>query len=173
MVKKSKTKAIFENESLILYNDLYQYAFSITRNKDDAKDLVQEVYLKAYKNIDKFKLGTNARAWLYKIMYNHFCSQYRKKTKIKFIADDYNVENIKVVENKISKVEIIDSINNLGKKYKFISVLFFLNEFSYSEIEKITELKLGTVKSRIYRSRELIKDEIDHRLKYRLYLKAV
>ncbi len=162
-----------KNQFPIHYNDLLTYAFRLIKNKDDAQDLVQETYCKAYSNIDKFTIGTNARAWLYRILYNQFCNQRRKKSIVWEHSIKYSTKNCTVEQNIISEVEIIDSMNNLDEKYKIISILFFTKEFSYNEIKKVTDLKLGTVKSRIYRSRQILKDEISLIKRNRLLLKAV
>ncbi len=168
-----KEYSALKNKIPHFYKALIRYAFKLTRNEDDANDLVQDTFYKAYANIDKFTLGTNIRAWLYKILYNQFCTQYRKKSVIKDNFVEYNFDKSTAVKNNITKAEIIDSIYNLDTKYKIISLLYFTKEFSYSEIEKVTELKLGTVKSRVYRSRVILKDVIDQRNRNRAFLKAV
>ena len=155
------------------YKALIRYAFKLTKNNDDAKDLVQDTFYKDYANIDKFTLGTNVRAWLYKILYNQFCTQSRKKSVVKDNFAEYNFGKSTVIKNNMSKAEIIDSIYNLDTKYKIISLLFFTKEFSYSEIKKVTDLKLGTVKSRVYRSRVILRDQIEQRNRNRALLKAV
>ncbi len=162
-----------KEQTLCHYDDLLRYAYKLTKNKDDAKDIVQETFYKAYANFDKFTIGTNLRAWLFKILYNQFCTQYRKKSNTMEVSENNIVENSSMPDNKISESEIIYSICNLDKKYKMISLLFFLNEYTYSEIENLTNLKLGTVKSRIFRSRDILRDKIDRKIKARTYLKAV
>ena len=72
---------IFEEEFLPQIDALYTFAYHLTYNEDDANDLVQETYLKGYRFIDKYIEGTNAKAWLFKILKNAFINQYRKKSK--------------------------------------------------------------------------------------------
>ncbi len=173
MNNNSTVSVSLKSELPHYYSDLMRYAFKLIKNKDDAQDLVQETFYKAYSNIDKFRLGTNARAWLYKILFNLFCTQYRRKSIVWENSIKNNTENCTVAQNIISESEIIDSMNNLDEKYKIISILFFTKEFSYNEIRKVTALKLGTVKSRLHRSRRILRDEIVQRNKNRSFLNAV
>ena len=79
-IKPSKEQ-VFETEFLPQIDSLYNFAFHLTYNEDDANDLVQETYLKAFRFIEKYDKGTNAKAWLFKILKNAFINQYRRKSK--------------------------------------------------------------------------------------------
>jgi RNA polymerase sigma-70 factor (ECF subfamily) len=72
---------VFNKELMPQINALYNFAYHLTYNEEDANDLVQETYMKAYRFIDKYIAGTNAKAWLFKILKNAFINQYRKKIK--------------------------------------------------------------------------------------------
>jgi len=71
---------VFEREFFPQINALYNFAYHLTYSEEDSNDLVQETYLKAYKHIDKYQKGTNAKAWLFRILKNAFINEYRKKT---------------------------------------------------------------------------------------------
>ncbi len=78
---KIKRDNIFQLEFLPQVDALYNFAFHLTYNEDDANDLVQETFLKAYRFIDSYQQGTNAKAWLFKILKNGFINEYRKRSK--------------------------------------------------------------------------------------------
>ena len=78
--EKQKVK-IFDEEFLPHIDSMYNFAYRLTFDEDDAKDLVQETYLKAFRFIDSFQEGTNAKAWLFRILKNSFINDFRKKSK--------------------------------------------------------------------------------------------
>ena len=82
------TPEVFEAETMAHINDLYRTAVRLTRDATEADDLVQETYMQAWKSFDKYELGTNCRAWLYKILFNKFDHHRRKKyTQAKYIQE--------------------------------------------------------------------------------------
>ena len=83
-LSKSSKDRIFNKEFLPQMDALYNFAFHLTLDEDDANDLVQETFLKAYRFIDSYQQGTNAKAWLFKILKNGFINEYRKKNKATF-----------------------------------------------------------------------------------------
>src|SRR5690606_30820764 len=83
---------IFDKEFLPHIDSMYNFAYRITFDKDDAKDLVQETYLKAYRFIESFQQGTNAKAWLFRILKNSFINDFRKKSKEPAKVDYQDVE---------------------------------------------------------------------------------
>src|ERR1044071_10395891 len=84
--------AIFHDEFMPHINSMYNFAYRLTLDSDDAKDLVQDTYLKAYRFIDSFQKGTNAKAWLFRILKNSFINDYRKKSKEPNKVDYQEVE---------------------------------------------------------------------------------
>lgn len=88
---KEKGK-IFNNEFLPHINSMYNFGYRLTLDRDDAKDLVQDTYLKAYRFIESFQKGTNAKAWLFRILKNSFINDYRKKSKEPNKVDYQEVE---------------------------------------------------------------------------------
>src|SRR5688500_20194965 len=82
----------FEQAAMPYVDSLYNTAYRMTRNSEDAEDLVQETYLKAYKYYDKFEEGTNFKAWLFKIMKNTFINNYRKKQQAPALSDFAEIE---------------------------------------------------------------------------------
>ena len=161
----------FKNEAEPHMDALYNFALSLTANKDDAHDLVQETYIKAFKFFDKFETGTNCKAWLFRIMKNTYINDYRKRTKQPEKIDYKDIENfyeeIKAsfvnnnhLEEEIFKNllgdEITNAIASLSDDFKTVIILCDLEGFSYEEIAEITDSPIGTVRSRLHRARKIL-----------------
>ena len=157
------TPEIFEAETMQHINDLYRTALRITRDASEADDLVQETYLQAWKSFDNYELGTNARAWLYKILFNKFDHHRRKKyTQAKYIqgADDLvfgMAAWTAPVPQDLTDEEVIAALNKLPDHYRSVVLLADVHEFDYKEVAAILEIPIGTVMSRLSRARGQLK----------------
>jgi RNA polymerase sigma-70 factor (ECF subfamily) len=131
--------------------------------------------MKAYRFIDKYIAGTNAKAWLFKILKNAFINQYRKKSKkpstvdfddviLKHEAEDGRYTGSDNFHEQILEQmmgdEITIAINALPVDFKTIILLSDIEEFSYEEIAKIIDIPIGTVRSRLHRARNLLKEKL-------------
>lgn len=167
--------AVFENELLPQINALYNFAFHLCYNEDDANDLVQETYLKAYRFVDKYIQGTNAKAWLFKILKNAFINQYRKKskrpTKVDYeeIASYHDAEDASYVDffdlreeifQGMMGDEVTNAINALPLDFRTVILLCDIEGFTYEEISKIVDIPIGTVRSRLHRARNMLKEKL-------------
>jgi RNA polymerase sigma-70 factor (ECF subfamily) len=152
---------------------LHSFAYNLTKNVEDAKDLYQETAFRAMTNKEKFRPGTNFKAWLFTIMKNIFINNYRKKTKANTIMD--STDNLYYInsgsatisngaESNIMMKELITMIDELDDSVR-IPFLMHYQGFKYQEIAEQLELPLGTVKSRIFFARKELKDVIGKRYK--------
>ena len=156
------------------YRDqLYKSALRMTRSVEDAEDLIQETYLKAYKYYDRFAEGTNFKAWLFKIMKNTFINSYRKRKlqppKVDFDEVHEGLEETLVEQAQASLAdpeswmmsvemdsEVRDALLGLPHDYKMVVLLADLEGFAYKEIADILAVPVGTVMSRLYRGRRML-----------------
>ncbi|MGB0862980.1 MAG: RNA polymerase sigma factor [Saprospiraceae bacterium] len=147
---------------------LHSFAYNLTKNVEDAKDLFQETAFRAMTNRDKFRDGTNFKAWLFTIMKNIFINNYRKKMKANTIIDStdnmfYINSGKNAVSNSASSSIMMDElskmIEGLDDSIK-IPFMMHYEGFKYQEIADKLELPLGTVKSRIFFARKELKDVI-------------
>ncbi len=150
---------------------LNTFAYNLTKNAEDAKDLFQETALRAIKNKDKFRPGTNLKAWLFTIMKNIFINNYRKKAKSKTIHDStdnmfylnsgsVNIDN--GADSNIMMKELLSMIDGLDESLREPFLMHYQG-FKYQEIADDLSLPLGTVKSRIFFARKSLKEQIHAR----------
>jgi RNA polymerase sigma-70 factor (ECF subfamily) len=160
------TPEVFEAETMAHINDLYRTAVRLTRDTSEADDLVQETYMQAWKSFDKYELGTNCRAWLYKILFNKFDHHRRKKyTQAKYIqeADELIFANSTFtapIPEHLTDTEIIAALNKLPDHYRSVVLLADVHEFDYKEVAQILDIPIGTVMSRLSRARQQLKKSL-------------
>ena len=158
----------FNNKLINMEERLERFALSLTADMDDAKDLLQETYLKAILNRDKFTEYTNLKAWVYTIMKNSFINNYRrsvrKQTTIEQLKDEQNRSFIKEShtgnpESDLSANEIREYIERLEDEFR-IPFQMYQTGYKYKEIAEELNLKIGTVKSRIFFGRKKLMEQI-------------
>ncbi len=161
----------FNNQFNQLSTLLHSFAYNLTKNMEDAKDLYQETAFRAISNKDKFRPGTNLKAWLFTIMKNIFINNYRKKSKANTIVDStdnmYYINSGKnTIRNKgesnIMMKELWYMVGDLEDGIRIPFVMHY-EGFKYQEIAEHLELPLGTVKSRIFFARKELKKVIHRR----------
>lgn len=172
---KKQKHELFNNEFMPHINSMYNFAYRLTFDEDDANDLVQDTYLKAFRFIDSFQQGTNAKAWLFRILKNSFINDYRKKTKEPSKVDYQEVEtyyNSDEVDRQITPDlrveslqdmmgdEISNALNALDVDFRTVIILCDLEGFKYDEMAKILDIPIGTVRSRLHRARNLLKEKL-------------
>lgn len=161
----------FQNKFDQMSQVLQSFAYNLTKNGEEAKDLFQETAYRALTNRDKFRPGTNFKAWLFTIMKNIFINNYRKKVKANTIFDstdnNFYINSGKNIvrngsESNIMMKELWRMINDLDESIRIPFVMHY-EGYKYQEIADDLDLPLGTVKSRIFFARKALKEKINAR----------
>jgi RNA polymerase sigma-70 factor (ECF subfamily) len=181
----------FRNGDVPFADALYGAALRLTRNRQDAEDLLQETYLKAYAHYDSFTEGTNLKAWLFRILKNAFINSYRHRrvepaeisyagsgnaselaleSAVQRRAPEDNPEHDLVTASMDGSVAA--AIRALPEEFRMVVELADLQDFSYRDVANILEIPLGTVMSRLYRGRRLLEDALREYGLRRNYLHA-
>jgi len=163
----------FKNEFMPHIEALKTFAFHLTYNEADADDLIQETYMKAFKFMDKYEKGTNAKAWLFKILKNAYINEYRKKVKSPQKVDVDDVGLVKTTENQNERLkadlrddiytnelgdEVTKALDKLPEDFRTVILLCDIEGFSYEEMSKIIDIPVGTIRSRLFRARNALKE---------------
>lgn len=163
--------AEFEAEAMPHMDLLYNFALRTTGDPDDAKDLLQETYLKAYRFWDKYEKGTNIRAWLFRIMKNSYINRYRKETREPDKVDYEDVENfydsIRDDSKETSDLqqrmfgnllgdEVTTALQELPDDFRTVVILCDIEGLTYEEIAEFLNCPIGTVRSRLHRGRKML-----------------
>lgn len=162
------TEAEFSEEALPHLNDLYRAAVRLLMNRDEAEDLVQEVYLQAWKSFERYEQGTNCKAWLFKIMF-HKLDHHRRRlfARGKYITDgdDEMLESVayeQPVNQYLQDEEILAALGKLPLNYRMVILLTDVEEFSYKEAALVLNIPIGTVMSRLSRARKQMREHLAH-----------
>ncbi|MCT1554711.1 sigma-70 family RNA polymerase sigma factor [Corynebacterium sanguinis] len=164
----------FTEEAMPLLDQLYGGALRMTRNPQDAEDLVQETYLKAFNAFESFKPGTNLKAWLYRIMTNAYINTYRKKQRrptetstedmtdhqlyTTSSHDSTGLESAEVAALKgMPNGRISEAFDELNEDYRMVVYMADVEDMAYKEIAEALDIPLGTVMSRLHRGRKQLR----------------
>ncbi|MCB0837640.1 MAG: RNA polymerase sigma factor [Bacteroidetes bacterium] len=151
-----------------LQPSLMPIAFKFTRDEENARDLLQETLLKAFRNKDKFRDGTNLKAWLYTIMRNTFITHYHRVIRHNTFTDPTEDQHFlnattKSVKNDaystLAMEEITEAVEGLSYVYQTPFMMYYLG-YKYHEIADILEIPIGTVKNRIHIARKQLKSQL-------------
>ena len=176
---KELSKEILTKEVLTNLSALQRFAFSLCQHKQEAEELVSETVVKAFENRTQLKSEEKIKQWLFRILNNLFISNYRKTKNRKAIdLPELSDQSFSLFEqvgmssftdggtpeksfiSKITKERIYEAINELPEEFRTTIVLCDVNEFSYTEIAAITQVSIGTVRSRIARARNLLQKKL-------------
>lgn len=170
----AELKDRFTKDALQYLDQLYGAAMKMTRNPQDAQDLVQETFLKAFAAFESFTEGTNLKAWLYRIMTNSYINVYRKKQREPFVqaADELEdwqlagANSTTAMSSKSAEAEALErtpsdvvtkALNDLPEDRRMVVYLADVEGFSYQEIADIMQTPTGTVMSRLHRGRKQLR----------------
>jgi RNA polymerase sigma-70 factor, ECF subfamily len=169
-------RAAYEAACLPLSNELYATGLRLTRNPDDARDLVQETLLRAMVAWDSFEAGTNVRAWLYRILTNSFINIYRKRRRhqrfaverptdtlmaVFGTADDCEPCPTETMTEALLSDEVKAALDHLGPDYREVVERADLSGERYKDIADALSVPIGTVMSRLFRARRQLEGELE------------
>lgn len=169
--EEKKLNEEFEREAVPHMDSLFNFALKMTGDSDDASDLLQETYLKAFRFWDKFEKGTNCKAWLFRIMKNTYINTYRKNTKEPDKVDYEEIENFyenikpsstdsahleKDIYDNLLDDELSEAISSLPEDFRTVVILCDIEGYTYDEIADFVDVPVGTVRSRLHRARKML-----------------
>ncbi len=164
----------FEELAMPLFGQLYNFAHWLTHNREEAEDLVQETYVKALKGFSSFELGTNFRAWIYRILRNTFLTS-RKGLKVTMtvpldVEEDGQEAAIEpdtpetILFARANQEQLVSAMDALPVHFREILLLCEVEEMSYQEIAETLSVPTGTVMSRLSRARKALRDRLRNQL---------
>jgi RNA polymerase sigma-70 factor (ECF subfamily) len=176
IASSARDKVRFEEEALVLADQVYRVARRLVGTREEAEDLVQETYARAFRSWSSYTPGTNLRAWLLRILTNLNLDRGRKIQRTPDLQPleegDYYLANRmaesqgeqaldqdKVVE-RLSQDSIVTALSSLPHDFRDVVVLVDIGEFSYADSAQILDIPIGTVMSRLHRGRRLLKQRL-------------
>lgn len=153
----------FQDLILEHMNALYNFAWRLTGNKEQAEDLVQEAALRGFKHFGKYESGTNFKAWMMTILRNIFINQYRKTTRepnkvsYEVIEDFVSLPDPRSAEEEIFGEHVQGALDQLPEELRTVVNLFYVEGLSYKEIAGVMQCPIGTVMSRLHMARQTLK----------------
>jgi RNA polymerase sigma-70 factor (ECF subfamily) len=171
-VAEERSSTVFEQLAMPLFDRLYNFARWLTQNRDEAEDLVQETYVKALKGFSSFSVGTNFRAWIFRILRNTFLNS-RTGLKAATVSLEQQDDPALPVDNETPETILIDrtserllqeAIEELPVQYREVLLLCEVEEMSYQEIATTLTIPIGTVMSRLSRARRALREAVKRKL---------
>jgi RNA polymerase sigma-70 factor (ECF subfamily) len=171
---EARDRVRFEEDALGLSDQIYRVARRLTSSREEAEDLVQETYARAFRNWRSFQTGTNLRAWLFRILTNLNIDRGRREQRAPDMQPmeegDYFLYNRleetggepqeeKIVE-RLSQDSVVQALASVPHDFRDVIVLVDIGEFSYRDAAQILDIPVGTVMSRLHRGRRILKHEL-------------
>ncbi len=155
----------FQTEALPHLNDLFRTASRLIGDRARAEDVIQEVFLQAWKSFDRFEAGTNCRAWLFKILFHCVNHHRRKWFRFPLLKDteefiEANLTYSEPVPEHLTDEDILEALDGIPADFRAVVILVDVEEFSYKEAAEILAVPAGTVMSRLSRGRKLLREQL-------------
>lgn len=172
---ESKKQQEFNNEVIPHLDAMYNFAVRLTTDANDAEDLVQDAIVKAYRFFDSYEKGTNAKAWLFRILKNSYINNYRKQSKqpnhVDYdevstfyetvrdeTTDTSDLENI--MYRELMDDDMTNALAQIPEDFRTVVLLCDVEGFTYEEIANMLDVPIGTIRSRLHRGRNLLKTQL-------------
>jgi len=176
---EARSRVRFEEEALELSDQVYRVARRLVSSREEAEDLVQETYARAFRSWRSFTPGTNLRAWLLRILTNLNIDRGRRKqrapdeqpleesdyflyNRLEQASRDGNTDEERVVE-RLSQDDIVGALAGVPHDFRDVVVLVDIGDFTYQDAAQILDIPIGTVMSRLHRGRRILKRELADR----------
>jgi RNA polymerase sigma-70 factor (ECF subfamily) len=175
----ARNRVRFEEEALELADQVYRVARRLVSTREEAEDLVQETYARAFRSWRSFTPGTNLRAWLLRILTNLNIDRGRRKqrspdeqpleegdyflyNRLEQAGRESNTDEDRVVE-RLSQDDVVGALSAVPHDFRDVIVLVDLGDFTYQDAAQILDIPIGTVMSRLHRGRRILKRELAER----------
>jgi len=174
LAEDARDRVNFEEEALALADQVYRVARGVSRSKEEAEDLMQETYARAFRSWQSYTPGTNLRAWLLRILTNLNIDRGRRAQRTPdqqpLEEGDYflynrieettgETEADRVLE-RLSQDHVAEALSAVPHDFRDVVVLVDIGEFSYADAAQILDIPIGTVMSRLHRGRRILKKEL-------------
>ncbi len=175
LAEQSRDRVRFEEEALALSDQVYRVARRLVSNREEAEDLVQEAYARAFRSWRSFQPGTNLRAWLLRILTNLNIDRGRRIQRTPDMqpleAGDYflvdrleesggPIREEERVDERLSQDSIVEALSEVPHDFRDVIVLVDIGDFSYQDAAQILDIPIGTVMSRLHRGRRILKAQL-------------
>jgi RNA polymerase sigma-70 factor, ECF subfamily len=176
LAEGARDRVRFEEEALGLSDQVYRVARHLANSREDAEELVQETYLRAFRSWEQFTPGTNLRAWLLRILTNLNIDRGRRQqrapqtTSLDEKSDYYLYNKLEEQEGRpldeervierLSQDDIVEALSQVPHDFRDVLVLVDIGDFSYADAAQILDIPIGTVMSRLHRARRILKSEL-------------
>src|SRR3974390_940135 len=162
--KKPRTDE-FEAAAMPHMGDIYRTAARLLSNGTGADDVVQDVFLQAWKSFDQFEIGTNCRAWLFKILFQPVNHYRRKWLNIRMVRENEEILDLTPcggppIPEHITDEEMLAALADVPKDFRSVVLLVDVEEFTYKEAAAILNVPIGTVMSRLSRGRKMLREKL-------------
>jgi RNA polymerase sigma-70 factor, ECF subfamily len=179
IAEEARDRVRFEEDALALSDQVYRVARRLVSSREEAEDLMQETYARAFRSWHQFQPGTNLRAWLLRILTNLNIDRGRRQqrspelqpleegdyflyNKLESTLGDANPDEDRVLD-RLSQNAVVDALAEVPHDFRDVLVLVDIGEFSYAEAAQILDIPIGTVMSRLHRGRRLLKQNLAER----------
>ena len=179
LAETARDRVRFEEEALELSDQVYRVARRLVGSREEAEDLVQDTYARAFRAWQQYQPGTNLRAWLFRILTNLNIDRGRRAqrapdsqpleegdyflyNKLESSMGDENPDEERVVE-RLSQNHVVEALAEVPHNFRDVVVLVDIGEFSYADAAQILDVPVGTVMSRLHRGRRILKQNLAER----------